>query len=125
MNDGEDSAEQKSNGIGTSQWYGFVYMSDAVDNRYQQTGKIVPSKDVSEESLYSRSAPLSTVQVGRHVRIVSLNCGESNKRLTKMGLISDKVLEVISRTATGSVVVAIENCQVGLSAGIAQRIQVH
>ncbi|MBW4468343.1 MAG: ferrous iron transport protein A [Pegethrix bostrychoides GSE-TBD4-15B] len=67
---------------------------------------------------------LTTTKVGDHVRIVSLNCGESNSRLMGMGFIPDAVLEVISCPATGSVIVALQDQRLGLGADMAQQIQV-
>jgi ferrous iron transport protein A len=68
--------------------------------------------------------PLTATKVGDRVRIVSLNCGESNNRLMGMGLIPGAVLEVMSSTATGSVIVSLQDHRLGLGAEMAERIQV-
>lgn len=67
---------------------------------------------------------LSMLQVGDCARIVSLNCGDSSSRLMGMGLIPGAVLEVMSYTQTGSMVVALQDHRLGLSADMAQQIQV-
>ncbi|WP_253188375.1 FeoA family protein [Leptolyngbya sp. 'hensonii'] len=104
-----------------SGWQGFVYVSDGVSDLPSQAD--VPL-DGSENSLNARVFPLSTTNLGDRVRVISLNCGESNSRLMGMGLMPDIVLEVISCTAKGSVIVAWQDQRLGLGAEMAQRIQV-
>jgi len=113
MNSGDDREP--------SDWQGFVYISDAVDNRSSQAALPL---DVPENPPNVRVVPLSTTQVGDRVRIIFLNCGKSSNRLMRMGLMPDVVLEVISCTATGSVIVALQDRRLGLGAEMAQWIQV-
>ncbi|MUG92613.1 ferrous iron transport protein A [Scytonema sp. UIC 10036] len=82
------------------------------------------SPDALENTGEARVFPLSTMQVGARVRIVSLNCGEYNNRLMGMGLMPNALLEVISCTASGSVIVALQDQRLGLDAEMAQGIQV-
>ncbi len=72
----------------------------------------------------SASQLLAETMAGDRVRIVALNCAEANNRLMGMGLMPGKVLDVISRTNTGSIVVAIQDHRLGLGADMSQRIQV-
>ncbi|MGI0494101.1 FeoA family protein [Alkalinema pantanalense CENA528] len=102
-------------------WQEFVYVSDAVIEPSSQTS--LPP-DGAENSLNARVFPLSVMQVGDRVRIVSLNCGDSNNRLMGMGLIPGAVLEVMSSRATGSVIVSLQDHRLGLGAEMAERIQV-
>lgn len=67
---------------------------------------------------------LSATQIGDRVRIVALNCGDASSRLMGMGLIPGAILEVISCTATGSMIVALQDHRLGLGADMAQQIQV-
>jgi ferrous iron transport protein A len=121
MNRGGDLVNHWMADLKVSGWQGFVYISDAVVEPLSQAD-LLP--DLPEHPLKARVFPLSTMQVGDRVRIVSLNCGESNHHLMGMGLMPDVILEVISCTATGSVIVALQNQRLGLGAEMTQRIQV-
>ncbi|OYQ62887.1 hypothetical protein B9G53_19775 [Pseudanabaena sp. SR411] len=77
-----------------------------------------------ERSPNAKTLALSASKVGDRVRIVSLNCDESNSRLMGMGFMPGVVLEVISCAATGSVIVALQDHRLGLGIEMAQCIQV-
>ena len=64
---------------------------------------------LQERSPNAKTMALSTSKVGDRVRIVSLNCDESNSRLMGMGFMPGVVLEVVSCAATGSVIVALQD----------------
>lgn len=102
-------------------WPSFVYVSDVIDEQAETQGP----RDGLEKTLANRQFfPLATMQVGDRVRIIALNCGEANTRLLGMGFIPNAVLHVVSRTRTGSVIVALQDQRLGLSAVMAERIQV-
>ena len=67
---------------------------------------------------------LSAAKPGDQLEIVTLTGSESNGRLLGMGLVPGAVLEVMSTTAPGSVVVALQHQRLGLGTEMAQRIQV-
>ncbi|MCU0571053.1 MAG: ferrous iron transport protein A, partial [Oculatellaceae cyanobacterium Prado106] len=67
---------------------------------------------------------MSSRRMGDRICIVELECGDTNQRLIAMGLIPGAVLEIVSTTATGSVIVALQDQRLGLGAEMAQRIQV-
>jgi ferrous iron transport protein A len=77
-----------------------------------------------ERSPNAKTVSLSTITAGDRVRIVSLNCDESNSRLMGMGFMPGVVLEVVSSAATGSVIVALQDHRLGLGIEMAQCIQV-
>ncbi|MGA7934522.1 MAG: FeoA family protein [Kovacikia sp.] len=78
-----------------------------------------------EINLPSQDArPLLEAQVGDRVQIVALNCGEANSRLMGMGLMPGVVLQVMSSSAMGSIVVALHDHRLGLGIEMAQQIQV-
>lgn len=104
-----------------NRWQSFVYISNGGG---EPSGQADLSPELSERSFNARVLPLSTMQVGDRVRIVSLNCGEANNRLMGMGFMPDVVLDVVSRTATGSVIVALQDQRLGLGAEMAQKIRV-
>lgn len=107
-----------------SGWQGFVYFSEAVEDHHNPFGQTDRSLDVPENSLQVSVLPLARAPVGDRVRIVSLNCDESNQRLMGMGLMPGVVLQVVSCTMTGSVIVALQDQRLGLGAEMAQHIQV-
>ena len=77
-----------------------------------------------ERSPKAKTLALSEIKVGDRVRIVYLNCDESNGRLMGMGFMPGVVLEVVSSAATGSVIVALQDHRLGLGMDMAQCIQV-
>lgn len=121
MNSGDDLVNHWIADLQPDRWQGFVYLGGAAVEPSAQAGS---SLDGREPCLNVRTFSLSTMQVGDRVRIVSLNCGESNSRLMGMGLMPDVVLKVISCTTTGSVIVALQDQRLGLGAELAQRVQV-
>ncbi|WP_449418191.1 FeoA family protein [Phormidium nigroviride] len=121
MNSGDESVNHSIADLQPDRWQGFVYVSDAAIKPSVQADLPL---DAPENSLKVKVFPLSAMQVGDRVRIVSLNCGESNNRLMGMGLIPGAVLEVISSITTGSAIVSLQDQRLGLGAEMAQRIQV-
>jgi ferrous iron transport protein A len=121
MNSGDDLVNHWMADLQPPGWQGFMYVS----------GRAIEPLNYSDSPLdeagnpFNASAfPLSKTRVGDRVRIVSLNCGESNNRLMGMGLMPDMVLEIVSCTPTGSVIVALQDQRLGLGAEMAQQIQV-
>lgn len=107
----------------------FVSVSDAGnheagDREFTQSSQPNHLPEQPNVSPVGRTFPLSTAQVGDHIRIVLLNCGEANNRLMGMGLMPGVVLQVISSIATGSVIVSLQDHRLGLGTEMAKRIQV-
>ena len=106
-------------------WAFFLYVSKS----YSPNGQGRREDNSSDVAALS-AAPsptltsLASAKRGDRLRIVSLNCGESNNRLMGMGLMPDVLIEVMSCTGTGSVIVALQDQRLGLGAEMAQRIQV-
>ena len=106
-------------------WPFFLYVSKS----YSPNGQGRREDNSSDVAALS-AAPsptltfLASAKRGDRLRIVSLNCGESNNRLMGMGLMPDVLIEVMSCTGTGSVIVALQDQRLGLGAEMAQRIQV-
>lgn len=88
------------------------------------------SAETAGESIDSQSAmglsfPLAFCRVSAHMRIVRLKGKDCLARhLLGTGLTPGAELQVISRTSSGSVIVALQDNHIGLGAGIAQRIMV-
>lgn len=104
-------------------WQPFVYLNRSPHRETPANSK--PSAlDATNSSQEWPAFALANAKVGDRVRIVALNCGESNPHLAGMGLVRGVVLEIASRTATGSVIVALPDQRLGLGAEIARQIQV-
>jgi len=130
MDDRVASDRQPDQDLQLPEWRGFVYFNQT--ERITAVGDRQGAVDAASASPPPVSAPaesgipvpLAQMRVGDRVRIVSLDCGESSSRLMGMGFMPGVVLEVISRTATGSVIVALQDHRLGLGVEMARRIQV-
>lgn len=106
----------------TAQWQGFTYFGNlrrglSLVRRNTTSPTIEPATPSPEQHL-------SQCQTGDRVQILALNCGEANNRLMGMGLLPGVVVELVSSTATGSVILALHNQRLGVSAEMAECIQV-
>ncbi|WP_416668617.1 FeoA family protein [Egbenema bharatensis] len=133
MNSGDDLVNYWLDDLQPAGWQGFVYVSDAIDDQHtHQSDRPLNDPEALEYPQNAQVFPLSTMRSGDRVRIISLNCEVSNQRLMGMGLMPGMVLEVISCTATGSVIVALQDTfgstvgqsRLGLGAEMAQYVQV-
>jgi len=108
----------------SNHWQPFIYLGESPHPKVEgRHGDNFPEQaDCS--AAQSPMTSLAMAQVGDRVRIVSLNCGESNNRLMGMGLVPGAVLEVISRVSPGSVIVSLQDQRLGLGTEMARRIQV-
>jgi ferrous iron transport protein A len=105
-------------------WHPFVYENESPNPEREGRHEDNPSEIAALSAAQSPITALANAKVGDRVCIVSLNCGESNSRLMGMGLVPGVVLEVISSTATGSVILALQDQRLGLGLEMAQHIQI-
>ncbi len=69
--------------------------------------------------------PLAMTTVGDRVWVVSIKGGHRMvRRLTDLGIVQGSEITIVSRTARGSVIVALPGCRIGLGAGMAHRVMV-
>ena len=69
--------------------------------------------------------PLSMAAVGDRVWVVAIQGGHRMaRRLTDLGIVQGGEVTIVSRTESGSVIVALQGCRIGLGAGMAHRIMV-
>ncbi|MGF1523434.1 MAG: ferrous iron transport protein A [Leptolyngbyaceae cyanobacterium] len=95
-------------------------------------GPSVPQQDTPYRSTSSKSfppsgshLPLAMAAVGDRLCIVQFKGSHRMaRRLTDVGLVLGGEVTVISRTESGSVIVALAGCRIGLGAGIAHRVLV-
>lgn len=67
--------------------------------------------------------PLSMTAVGDRVWVVKIKGGHQMvRRLTDVGVVQGREITVVSRTQSGSVIVALQGCRIGLGAGMAHRV---
>lgn len=84
-----------------------------------------PSDAEMSEPGHSSLLPLAMTTVGDRVWIAKLKGGQSMvRRLMEVGIVPGKEITVVSRTGSGSVVVALQGCRIGLGAGMAHRVMV-
>jgi ferrous iron transport protein A len=98
-------------------WKKFLFFYNSGDSR-EEVNETGLSPDGSMYSL------LAMTQAGDRVCIVALNCGEANSRLMGMGLMPGIQLEIVSCSASGSVIVALQDQRFGLDADMTRQIQV-
>jgi ferrous iron transport protein A len=69
--------------------------------------------------------PLAMTGVGDRVRVASIKGGHRMvRRLTDLGIVQGSEITVVSRMESGSVIVALQGCRIGLGAGMAHRVMV-
>lgn len=123
MHSGDDLVKPELEELKPSGWQRFVYLSEAIDDPHRLLDQL-DRLTGEENSPASAGFPLSAAQVGDRVCIQALNCGEANNRFMGMGLMPGAIVDIISSTSTGSVILALQDHRLGLGAEIAQRIQV-
>lgn len=101
-------------------WQGFTFVSQS----YQRPQTFMaPSPSLQEESDRSQvELLLSQTQVGDRVRIITLH--QSASHLSAVGLTSGVTAQIVSRTASGSIIVSLRGKNLGIGSAIAQTIVV-
>lgn len=98
-------------------WQGFIFVGQ---NHQKPQDTTVPSSALQNGG--SDQLLLSQTQVNDRVRIITLP--QVAKDLANMGLVSDVAVQIVSRTASGSVIVSLQGRNLGIGAAIAQTISV-
>lgn len=69
--------------------------------------------------------PLTIIQKGRCVRLVSVDAGEGlSGRLAALGLVPGAEVEILSNTASGPVILMLGESRIMLGRGMAEKIKV-
>jgi ferrous iron transport protein A len=67
--------------------------------------------------------PLAMTAIGDRVWVVSIKGGHRmTRRLMDVGIVQGSEVTVVSRTESGSVILGLQGCRIGLGAGMAHRI---
>ncbi len=82
-------------------------------------------KSASSESLKSPPTPLSMVESGRCVRLVSVQAGRGlSQRLAEMGFVPGVEIYVVNSGAPGPIVVVVKGSRLVVGRGMAHKIMV-
>ena len=83
--------------------------------------RLVDQKQLVREQLF----PLSTTEIGDRVVLAQILSGQNlEHRLSQMGLTLGSEVQIIIKTHSGSVVICIQDKQIGLGAGMANQVMV-
>ena len=87
-------------------------------------GTLTPHENsFPDASLHKEHLPLSMVSVSDRVWVTRIKGGRTlQRRLTDVGIVQGCEITVVSRTESGSVIVALAGCRIGLGAGMAHQI---
>ncbi|MFQ4136117.1 ferrous iron transport protein A [Nodosilinea sp. PGN35] len=80
---------------------------------------------VAPGAAVSASLPLTMAAIGDRVWVVSIQGGRRLvRRLMDVGIVQGCEIAVVSRTESGSVIVGLQGCRIGLGSGMAHRVLV-
>ena len=104
----------------------FTFVGGTAEKLTEEKTQANLAPDLSQGQSEKKSLfPLSHTQIGDRVLITQILSGKSLiYRLSQMGLIIGSEIQVISKTKSGSVIVGIQDQQVGLGAGMANQVMV-
>ena len=110
----------------THQGWKFTFLGGTSEQRSEAGSRARFAPGLTQHALSSQPlVPLSTAQVGDRVVISQILGGESlMHRLNNRGLTLGSEVRVISKTRSGSVIICIQDEQIGLGAGMANQVMV-
>ena len=108
------------------QRWGFTFIGGTPEKPGEQRNKVKSFPESIQNKLMRKQVfPLSTTQVGDRVVITQILSGQNMAhRLSQMGLTKGSEVQVISKTTSGSVIICIQDEQIGLGAGMANQVMV-
>ena len=108
------------------QRWGFTYIGGTPETLGEERNQDKVEQPVAQNQLMGEQLfPLSTTQIGDRVLITQILSGQNlEHRLSQMGLTLGSEVQVISKTKSGSVVICIQDKQIGLGAGMANQVMV-
>lgn len=124
MRENDERANFEPQDVEPYHWNSFVYLSESGAGAPHGHADELMARTADSTDFQPQVFPLSTVKVGNRIRITALTCGDANNRLMGMGLIPGAVVEIVSTTPTGSVILALQEQRLGLGAEMAQKILV-
>ncbi len=108
------------------QAWAFTFIGGTLEKPEDEVNRDKLARPVAQNQLMDEQLfPLSTTQIGDRVVIAQILSGRNMKhQLKQMGLTLGSEVQVISKTTSGSVIICIQDEQVGLGAGMADRVMV-
>lgn len=83
----------------------------------------VQTSNASPARMTGGQLPLAMASNGDRLWVVQIKGGHRMvRRLTDVGIVQGSEITVVSRTESGSVIVALQGCRIGLGAGMAHRV---
>jgi len=84
---------------------------------------LAPPKDTAAQP--GVCLPLAMTAISDRVWVVEIRGGHRIvRRLTDLGIVQGKEITVVNRTESGSVIVGLQGCRIGIGAGMAHRVMV-
>ena len=108
------------------QSWGFTFIGGTSEKPEDDLNRDKLARTVDPNQLMGEQLfPLSTTQIGDRVLITQILSGQNlEHRLSQMGLTLGLEVQVISKTTSGSVIICIQDEQIGLGAGMANQVMV-
>ena len=108
------------------QRWGFTFIGGTPENPEDKVNQDKLARLLVQKQLMGKQLfPLSTTQIGDRVVINQILSGQNMElRLSQMGLTLGSEVQIISKTKSGSVIICIQDEQIGLGAGMAERVMV-
>ena len=109
------------------QKWGFTFIGGTPEKLVGEERNQVKSPPESPQNKLMRKQlfPLSSTQIGDRVVLAQILSGQNMEhQLRQMGLTLGSEVQVISKTTSGSVIICIQDEQVGLGAGMANQVMV-
>ena len=108
------------------QRWGFTFIGGTPEKPEDEVNRDKLARPLAQNKLMSEQLfPLSTTQIGDRIVIAQILSGKNmERRLSQMGLTLGSEVQVISKTTSGSVIICIQDEQIGLGAGMANRVMV-
>ena len=105
---------------------GFTFIGGTPEKPEDEVNRDKLARPLAQNKLMSEQLfPLSTTQIGDRNAIAQILSGKNmERRLSQMGLTLGSEVQVISKTTSGSVIICIQDEQIGLGAGMANRVMV-
>jgi ferrous iron transport protein A len=105
-----------------SQFWNVTFIGGTADFKGED---ITPSTRPTTPPPSGGQLPLAMTGVGDRVQVVRIKGGHRMvRRLTDLGIVQGCEITIVSRMASGSVIVALQGCRLGLGAGMAHRVMV-
>lgn len=107
--------------LGTPVW-GITFVGGSAD---LEESVVSHRRTVSGPTPGGTTLPLAMTTIGDRAWVVEIKGGHRMaRRLTDLGIIQGSEITIVSRTESGSVIVGLQGCRIGLGAGIAHRVMV-